>query len=250
MFKKLILGTAVFLFFVFSSFYFLLREKPEEKTLGIKQEIESKKVNGFGDVYNFDYIITDSERVFLYFNYEKLSGSAIKDKYGCNYLVSGGFYDSNFKPIGLLISQGKEISPWQENRLFNAVFSINLLDIARITQEVPKDPLRVALQSGPLIFENGGKIALRSSAVFERRVVLGITGENRPVFLVFWSQNNFLKGPMLEELPFLIEEINEIFGLNIADAMNLDGGTASFFYGDSLVLGEVSTVGSFFCIFK
>ncbi len=249
MIKKLIFGIFIFLSFALLSFYFLNTSKKfQEKTLGTKQEIEFRKIVGFNDVYNFDYIIVDSNRVFLYPNENKLSGSEVEDKFGCSYLINGGFYDPYFKPIGLLISEGKEISPWQKNRLFNAVFSINRFDTARITREVPQDPLRVALQSGPLVFENGRKIAIKSSAVFERRVVVGVTGENKPVFLVFWSQDNFLKGPSLEEVPYLIEEINKGFDLNIADAVNLDGGTASFFYNYNLKLGEVKPVANFFCI--
>ncbi len=248
MIKRLILAALFFLVFLFLISGFLIKNKPEEKTLGIKQEFYNKQVRGFDNVYNFDYVIADSEKVFLYFNSERLPGNVIKDRFGCSYLISGGFYDPNFKPIGLLISEGREVSSWQKNQLFNGIFSINHFDTARITREVPQDSLRVALQAGPLVFENGKRVIYKSSVVFERRIVLGVTGENKPIFLAFWSQENFLKGPTLEEISYLIEKINREFGLNIADAMNLDGGTASFFFGNELVLGEVNLVASFFCV--
>lgn len=249
--KKFILVVGVFLLgFVFLDFssFFIGKIKSHNRTLGIKKEIEFKKVAGFENIYNFDYVIVNPSRVFLYLNDDKISGSKIKEEFDCIYLVNGGFYDSEFRPIGLFVSEGKEMSPWQKNRLFNAVFSINFFDTARITRDVPRDPLRVALQAGPLVFENGEKVVIKSSASFERRVIVGVTGDNQPVFLVFWSQDNFLRGPLLEELPYLIEEINKNFDLNIADAINLDGGSASAFYGDSLALGETSLLRSFFCL--
>lgn len=244
--------TFLFVFFLLSIvlvFYFFKKEgNPTEKTLGIKQEIVFKKVRGFENIYNFDYLVVSPDRVFLYSNLDGLSGKELKSKYDCVYLVSGGFYNLDFKPIGLLLSENEELSSWQKNRLLNGIFSINKLGTPRITRFVPQDPLRLALQAGPLVFENGTRVSLKSSVAFERRVVVGVTGDNNPVFLVFWSENNSFGGPALEELPYLIEAANESFDLNIADALNLDGGTASIFYGESVNLTEANKVGSFFCV--
>lgn len=248
MIRKIVFLSILFLSIVCFSWYILDYKDSVERTLGVKQEAGLKRVSGFENFYNFDYLIGSSDKVFLYTNLENLSGKELKDKYNCSYLVNGGFYDHDFKPIGFLLSEGEVLSPWQKNRLFNGVFSVNRIGTARITRVVPDDPLRLALQSGPVVFENGAKVYLKSSIAFERRVLVGVTGDNTPVFLVFWSEKNFFGGPALEELPYLIEKINKDFNLNIADALNLDGGTASVFYGDAINLSEASKINSFFCI--
>jgi len=154
----------------------------------------------------------------------------------------------NFRPLGLLVIDHKQISLWRESDLFNGLFSVNDFDTPRITREVPADPLRIAIQSGPLLYENGAKVLIKSSRDFSRRVVVAVTGENKPVFFVFYDETNFLEGPTLEELPDLIDRINQNYSLGIADALNLDGGTASLFFSNRINLNEVAKVGSVFCI--
>jgi len=79
-------------------------------------------------------------------------------------------------------------------------------------------------------------------------VVVAVSGENKPFFFVFYDETNFLDGPTLEELPDLINKINQDYSLGIADALNLDGGTASLFFSGRINLNEAAKVGSVFCI--
>jgi uncharacterized protein YigE (DUF2233 family) len=255
--KKLLLFLGfVFIFsFVFylKGFYFIKNKNTlpvGEKTLGAKEEsVSFLTVKAPSGDYNFDYFEADSRRLFLFSNFDEGEKTDfIKEKFECKYLSSAGFYNEDFKPIGLFISEYQENSSWGKNNIFNAIFSINDFDTPRITRNLPSDRLRLALQSGPIVFENGSKVIFKSSASFERRVVLGVTGDNKPIFFVFWSFDNFFKGPSLEDLPHIIEYINNNFNLNIADAINLDGGTASSFYGPHVILKEVSKVGGFFCL--
>jgi uncharacterized protein YigE (DUF2233 family) len=240
-----------FAFYRYTNFYSRrnLIKTEETKTLGAREENKtSQLIEIQGTSYYFDYFEADPNKLFLFANFEK--GEKAEDskaRFNCRNLANGGFYDEKFRPIGLFISEYKEISSWQKNRLFNGVFSINMFGTSRITREPPRDPLRIAVQSGPLVFENGGKVTFRSSRDYSRRVVVAVTSENKPLFIVFYSPSNFLEGPKLDELPLLIEKINSSSYLSIADALNLDGGTASAFYSDNFGLGEVSKVGSFFC---
>ena len=224
----------------------------ETKTLGAKEENKASRLLEIPNArYYFDYFEADPDKLFLFGNFEKgEKAEDIKLRFNCQNLTNGGFYDDKFKPIGLFISEYEELSPWQKNQLFNGVFSINMFGTPRITRERPRDSLRLALQSGPLVFENGGKVVFKSSEDHSRRVVVAVTGENKPLFLVFYSINNFIEGPTLDELPVLIEKINADLKLGIADALNLDGGNASAFYSDNLMVSETTRVGSFFCVKK
>lgn len=81
-----------------------------------------------------------------------------------------------------------------------------------------------------------------------RRVVAGVTGENKLIFLVFYDNNQYYSGPYLNDLPDLVDKTGKSLDLNIADAINLDGGSASAFISDDIKLTELTPVGSFFCI--
>ncbi|BCX14940.1 MAG: hypothetical protein KatS3mg088_623 [Patescibacteria group bacterium] len=246
------------LLFAFTALYFgnkvffkspvVGNDDKEDKILGLKEESPALKVKIDSSEYFFDYFLADPEKLFLFPNFSSGDkGEYLKEKFSCKNVINGGFYDENFRPIGLFISEYGEISPWRKNQLFNGIFSVNIFDTPRITREKPRDSLRIAVQSGPLLFENGSVVNIRSNYNHERRVVVAVTGENKVVFLVFWGINNLLEGPTLEELPALIEKITNDFNLGIADAINLDGGTASLFYSDKTTLSEISKVGSIFC---
>ena len=182
---------------------------------------------------------------------EKLTASDAKEKYACNELISGGFYLEDSTPTGLFISEGKVIKNWIKNNLLNGVLSVNDFDTPRITFEVPKDHLRIALQTGPVLIENA-KI-LKLSLIKDdpaRRVVGAITGDNTLYFLIIYNENQVFDGPFLKDMPNVISEIQKDTGIVFADAINLDGGSASAFYSDEVNLAEMSPVGSFFCIKK
>lgn len=222
----------------------------ETKTLGVKEENGVLQLIEIPNVsYYFDYFEADPDKLFLFGNFEKGERTEnLKSEFNCRNLTNGGFYDDKFRPIGLFISEYEEVSPWQKNQLFNGVFSINTFGTPRITRERPRDSLRLALQSGPLVFENGSKVVFKSSLDHSRRVVVAVTGENKPLFLVFYSIKNFIEGPTLDELPVLIEKINADLKLGIADALNLDGGTASAFYSERISLTELVKIGSVLCV--
>lgn len=167
----------------------------------------------------------------------------------CQFLVSGGFYTKDNQPIGLFLSERQTLSPFVPNSLFNAVFSVNLFDTPRITRTSPQDPLRLALQSGPLLIENASLLTF--SLVNDkpaRRIIVAVDGTNIVYFIVIYDPVAAFSGPRLASLPAVLETFQQQSGLLLADALNLDGGTACAFYSDSLKLSEASPVGSFFCL--
>ena len=75
-----------------------------------------------------------------------------------------------------------------------------------------------------------------------------ITGDNTLYFIIIYNENQVFDGPFLQDMPSVMSEIQKETGIVFADAINLDGGTASTFYSDEVNLSEMSPVGSFFCI--
>jgi len=180
---------------------------------------------------------------------ERLSAAEARVAHSCSTLVNAGFYSEDKEPIGLFITDGREVSRWQQNRTFNGIFSVNAIGTPRITRGVPGDVLSLAVQTGPILKENGQYLSTRMERdKSARRVVAGVTGENEAVFAVFYKERSSFSGPTLEELPEVLSEFELRSGVALADAINLDGGSASAFVADDTMLSELSPVGSFFCI--
>jgi len=194
------------------------------------------------------YEIGNIDNLFLSVNSDKLTSQEFKEKEKCIFLSSGGYYKTDYSPTGLLISECKELSPFVVSNLANGVFSVNDFATPRITAQVPRDRLRIALQAGPLLKENGQFINLSLKNDEEaRRVVLGVTGENKAIFMIFYKSDSALLGPYLKELPEIIKEFENKTEIIFADALNLDGGTPTVFKTENINLTESAIVGEFFC---
>jgi len=193
--------------------------------------------------------VKDTEKLFLYSNLlDLIPAKDFATKNSCVHLISGGFYDTDRKHIGLLISEGQILSQSQENDTFKGYFSVSTKGLASIT-EYPVFSPRISLQSGPILLKKGSKTDLVSQNIENaRRLAVGITQDNEVVFLAIYDQFTPLLGPTLEELPGILEKFSKDRNLNLNYVLNLDGGAHSAFISDLATLTEVSPVGSFFCL--
>ncbi len=195
------------------------------------------------------YEITNIDNLSLSINFDKLTSQEFKEQEKCIFLSSGGYYKSDYLPTGFLIDEYKEISPFIKSDLADGIFSVNDFATPRITSEVPRDRLRIALQAGPLLKENGEFIDLTLRNDEEaRRVILGVTGENIAYFVIFYNPNSTLIGPYLEDLPGIVKQFENETGIIFADVINLDGGAPTVFRTEDIDIVESTIVGNFFCL--
>lgn len=222
---------------------------PSPKVLGIPESKFPQQVTLDGENFNVFWYKPQIENIVLIPNYEqKLTSDEVIKKYGCKFLINGGFYDEARKPLGLIISESNEITSYKKSKLFNGVLSVNQFVVPRITDYVPEDGLITAVQSGPIVFRNGSKSVISmENDKNARRSLAAVTGRNELVFVHFTGVNNSYYGPTLEQLPSLIEELNNKYDLGIADAINLDGGSASVYLKDDVRIKEISIPGAYFC---
>lgn len=207
-----------------------------------------------GGVYLISWQKVDPEKIILLPNFsDKKTASTLFDEFDCKTLINGGFYSKageDNSPIGLFVSNGQPLSRFQENKTYNGTLSINALDTPRITSTMPEDILRDAMQTGPILIENGSprEISLQRDK-FSRRMVAAITGDNELLFISVHKEGFSFDGPKLLDMPMIISQFSSENKLNIADAINLDGGSASAFYSleKEISLSEASPIGSFFC---
>lgn len=244
--------------FITGGLYFIF-QKPESPVLGTRYEKEIDEPDNSFDIkfsdkmFRFNYLKANPESLYLLPNFiKKGTGKAVAEANECKFLVNAGFYSSDENslnyPIGLFIHDGVKASSYRENKTHNGLLSINHLDTPRITDYVPEDNLRNAVQTGPLLIVNDepqSLVLVRDK--MRRRMVAATTGANELYFIAVYDPGSTFNGPYLSDLPDILKIFETESMINIADAINLDGGAASVFYSEDFYLSEASPVGSFFC---
>lgn len=196
--------------------------------------------------YRFAYFtVIDPARLRLVVNNKFEDTKTLIDRYQCRSLTNGGFYDENNRPLGWLVSDGRELSAPIESKLFDGFLAVN--DKVTISFDLPRSA-RAGLQSGPiLIFETKPLALAVANDELRRRIVALLTKERQLIFLTVVGQDSEIAGPHLADLPGLVEAIAAKLDWQVSEALNLDGGTASAFYADKVYLKELNPVGSVFC---
>jgi exopolysaccharide biosynthesis protein len=198
--------------------------------------------------------VADPQKIALYPNFgARESAAELFAKNQCRSLVNGGFYGKDGQPIGLFVSEGERRGEKIVDDFFDGFLIITKDGKARLLSALPVDlpheSVRIALQSGPWLIRNGRpqQTSVRGDK-FARRIVVARTTKNTILFLVVFDPQNVFSGPKLTELPKILLKFGEESGISLKEALNLDGGSASAFYTDSLQIPERTYIGSFFCI--
>lgn len=203
------------------------------------------------DSVNVAYVVIDEpQNLELIANFkENLFSVRIEKEYHCRFLTNGGFYTEDKKPTGLFITNDIVYREKVSSNFLNGFFSVDKNNQAIISVLFSLAPVKFSLQSGPLLFSEGLPAGLKIKDDFSaRRVAVGTTTDDKLIFMVFYNQESQYDGPKLSALPQIIAEINSKVGLNLKNALNLDGGSASLFMAKNTRLSELSQVGSFLCL--
>lgn len=181
---------------------------------------------------------------------EKIDTRSLVDANGCSAAINGGFYDTAGKPLGFFFTNNRILGKQIQSALLNGYFWADATGTALISTDLPSNiSYRFALQTGPMLLFNGQTMPLAiQNDEPARRMVAAKTRDNTYVFLTVYDENSVYGGPLLSDLPSAVEEISNQEKLRIADAINLDGGSASAFYNGDIMLSELTPVGSMFCI--
>ncbi len=214
----------------------------------IQSPIQTIHLNN--ETYAYDVItVNDPDGIVLIPNFEeKLDSRSFMQQYACTQAASGGFYDTEGRPLGLWEANGQTIREAVNNRLINGFLWLYNKRVT-ISREPPTVPAVFALQTGPLLIFDGDKQSLAiANDERARRVVAAIDDAGNAYFIVLFIKDAVFDGPFLAELPSLITQLSAQANINVLHALNLDGGSASAFYGPTTKLSELTSVGSFFCI--
>ena len=154
---------------------------------------------------------------------ETLSDTMPREK--CAAGVNGGYFRSDFTPIGLLISSGRMIAPLQRARLITGVLSASArgVQILRVREFSSREQTSAAVQCGPFLVDHYELVRGLDDSTAARRTFVA-TGMNDRALLGVCSEIS------LAELAAILATTRLGDDFKIQRALNLDGGSSSAFW--------------------
>jgi Phosphodiester glycosidase len=154
---------------------------------------------------------------------ETLSDIMSREK--CVVGVNGGFFKPDFRPVGLLISDGKLIAPLQPARLMTGILSgsTHEMRIQRLREFSRQEKTNAAVQSGPFLVDHDEAVPGLDESHVARRTFVA-TGTNDRAVLGTCSEVS------LGELAAILTTARLAEDFKIQRALNLDGGSSSAFW--------------------
>jgi uncharacterized protein YigE (DUF2233 family) len=151
---------------------------------------------------------------------EDLAEAMAREK--CIAGVNGGYFDRNFKPIGLRVINGATTSPLVRARLLTGVICAfaQRVEIVRLSQFSPKKKYDAALECGPFLVDLGMRVRGLDNSRKARRTFAAIA-RGSDAALGISSEVSLAE---------LSEALTALPDFKIWRALNLDGGSSSGFW--------------------
>lgn len=136
--------------------------------------------------------------------------------------INGSYFHEDFRPLGLVASQGRVLHAFERAKLLSGVLLVkkNQIELLRSAQFVPDSAPTEALQAGPWLLEEGIAVEGLNNERLARRSVVATDGKGH------WA--------LLATDPVTLAEMSGILSLRdlpgvwtIRKALNLDGGSST-----------------------
>lgn len=198
----------------------------------------------------YSFVQSVPENIRLISNVASASDSgAVRDYYGCSSVVNAGFYTKERTHLGLFQSQTIIYGGRIQSTLVDGFVYTTGDNQLYISSTPPEKPGSFTLQTGPVVRYNDTLRPLRLiTDEFARRVIAATSNIRTAYFIVLYDAENVFSGPLLKDVPDIIEKIATKESIQFTDAINLDGGSASVFITTDVALSELVPSGGFFCI--
>jgi hypothetical protein len=138
--------------------------------------------------------------------------------------VNGGYFDPDYRPIGLLIVDGTMVAPLQKARLLSGVLSASpkKVQISRIAEFSLAQKPDAAVECGPMIVDLGRSVrGLETTKMARRTFAAAGSGDKAAL--------GFCSDVTLADLSSILAIVT-IPDFKIQRALNLDGGSSSAFW--------------------
>jgi uncharacterized protein YigE (DUF2233 family) len=161
--------------------------------------------------------------------------------------VNGGYFDPDYKPIGLLIVDGAMIAPLEKARLLTGVLSASpkKVQISRIAEFSLAQKPDAAVECGPMIVDLGKSVRGLQTTKMARRTFAAVGSGDKAAL-------GFCSDVTLADLSSILA-ILTIPDFKIQRALNLDGGSSSAFWfkrsnGSAFSIAEQKPVRDFVAV--
>lgn len=141
---------------------------------------------------------------------------------GCIAGVNGGYFHDDFRPVGLMVVDGKEIHPFEQAKLLSGILAVSdrRIEIVRSSKFSKTSDLRQAIQCGPMLVEGGKPTVGLNNERSARRTIVATDGHGQWA-LIYLTSVTLADAARILTLPGLLD------GWTTATALNLDGGSSS-----------------------
>lgn len=161
--------------------------------------------------------------------------------------VNGGYFDPDYKPIGLLVVDGTMIAPLQRARLLSGVLSgsAKKVQISRVTEFSLAQKPDAAVECGPMVVDLGKSVRGLESTRAARRTFAAVGAGDKAAL-------GFCSDVTLADLSNILATVLAP-DFKIQRALNLDGGSSSAFWfkrakGSAFSIAEQKPVRDFVAI--
>lgn len=161
--------------------------------------------------------------------------------------VNGGYFDPEYRPIGLLIVDGTMVAPLQKARLLSGVLSASpkRVQISRIAEFSLTQKPDAAVECGPMIVDLGKSVRGLESSKMARRTFAAVSSGDKAAL-------GFCSDVTLADLSSILAIVT-IPDFKIQRALNLDGGSSSAFWfkranGSAFSIAEQKPVRDFVAV--
>lgn len=139
--------------------------------------------------------------------------------------VNGGYFDPEYAPIGLLVSDGRVVVQKQKARLLSGVVSVvnGRVQIQRAAEFSPKTKATNARQCGPFLVERGAPVVGLNDTRAARRTFVVSNGAERAAI-------GYSTRVTLAQLARILATPGLAGDVKIQRALNMDGGSSSGFW--------------------
>jgi exopolysaccharide biosynthesis protein len=158
-------------------------------------------------------------------NPEGQSLGAVMKREKCVCGVNGGYFDPEFKPIGLRVADGSIFSPLRRARLITGILlqSDRGIEVIRAGEFSRAKRIIAAVQSGPFLVEGNKRIRGLNDSQLARRTFAGLATNDHALLGVCSDVS-------LGQLANILATVPVAADSKIRGAMNLDGGSSSAFW--------------------
>jgi len=229
---------------LFTSLITLFTPLAGTTTSVLQDKTAGTKIDNYPYVVYVTQVKEDMDNTLILNYSKKISSEAIISANSCKLAINGGFYDTDYLPLGFVKVGTKTISKERDSKLFNGYVWKDKKGGLSFGSSKPDEDTEYIFQTGPYL-KIGSNYSFDGTKNARRMLLAKNATQDIYLVAVLGEENGF-NGPTLAELSdILFSALDEY---SFVEAVNLDGGSASTFYGLDLHIAEFSPIGALLCI--